>query len=42
MPISSPNQKIIIIHKDKVSSDFLQIANSNWMGVNKKYGPYAL
>ena len=42
MPTSSPNQKIIIIHKAKVSSDFLQIANRNWMAVNKKYGPYAL
>ena len=39
---SVPNQKTIIVHKDKVVSDFLQINNSEWMEVNKKFGPYAL
>lgn len=37
-----PNQKTVIVHKDKVVSDFLQINNAEWMEVNKKYGPYAL
>lgn len=37
-----PNQKTIIVHKDKVVSDFLQINNAEWMEVNKKFGPYAL
>ena len=37
-----PNQKIIVIHKDKPDRDFLQIKNEHWMEVNKKYGPYAL
>ena len=37
-----PNQKIVIVHKDKVVSDFLQINNAEWMEVNKKFGPYAL
>ena len=37
-----PNQKTVIVHKDKVVSDFLQINNAEWMEVNKKFGPYAL
>ena len=37
-----PNQKIIVIHKDKPDRDFLQIKNEHWMEVNKKYGVYAL
>lgn len=36
------NQKTVIVHKDKVVSDFLQINNAEWMEVNKKFGPYAL
>ena len=36
------NQKSIRIHKSSVSRDFLQIANSEWMAVNKQLGPYAL
>ena len=39
---SVPNQKTIVVHKDKVVSDFLQINNAEWMEVNKKFGPYAL
>ena len=36
------NQKSIRIHKPAVTWDFLQIANSEWMTVNKQLGPYAL
>lgn len=37
-----PNQKCIIIHKDRPKFDFMQIENAHWTDVNKKYGPYAL
>lgn len=37
-----PNQKKIVVHKDRPQRDFLQIQNAHWMDVNKKYGPYAL
>lgn len=37
-----PNQKTIIIHRDYPERDFLQISNTNWMDVNRKYGPYTL
>ena len=36
------NQKSIRIHKPAVTWDFLQIANSEWMTVNKQLGPYGL
>lgn len=42
MPITVPNQKTVIIHKQKPDKDFLQIKNSHWMEVNKQLGPYAL
>lgn len=42
MPTTIPNQKTITIHRQKPEKDFLQIKNSHWMEVNKKYGPYAL
>lgn len=42
MPITVPNQKTVIIHKQKPDKDFLQIKNSHWMAVNKDLGPYAL
>ena len=37
-----PNQKTVIIHRDKPDYDFLQIKNEHWMEFNKKYGPFAL
>lgn len=42
MEYSFPNQKKIVIHKDRPQRDFLQIQNKHWMEINKKYGPYAL
>ena len=39
---SYPNQKIIVIHREKPDKDFLQIKNTHWMEFNKRYGPYAL
>lgn len=42
MPDTVPNQKIIIIHKDRPQSNFLQISNEHWMEFNKRYGPFAL
>ena len=42
MPDTFPNQKMVIIHRDRPQSDFLQISNEHWMEFNKKYGPFAL
>lgn len=42
MPDTFPNQKMVIIHRDRPKSDFLQISNEHWMEFNKKYGPFAL
>ena len=36
------NQRSIRIHKPAVAWDFLQIANKEWMAVNKQLGPYGL
>lgn len=37
-----PNQRTLIIHRDRPKNGFLQISNSHWMDFNKKYGPFAL
>lgn len=37
-----PNQKTVIIHKDRPKDNFIQISNPHWMEVNKKFGPFAL
>lgn len=42
MPQTAPNQKTVVIHKERPQSDFLQISNEHWMEFNKKYGSYAL
>ena len=36
------NQKSVCIHKPAVRSNFLQIANSDWMEANKTLTPYGL
>lgn len=42
MPVTVPNQNVVVIHCDKPKTNFLQIKNENWMEFNKKYGPFAL
>lgn len=43
MPFTTyANQKSVCIHKPAVRSNFLQIANSDWMEANKALTPYGL
>ena len=42
MATSYENQKSICIHKPRVTENFLQIANEDWMRVNKTLSPYGL
>ena len=42
MPKSYENQKRICIHKPRVTANFLQIANAEWMQANKTLTPYGL
>lgn len=42
MPYTVENQKVIRIHKPKYGYDFLQVANKEWMTVNKTLSPYGL
>lgn len=43
MPFTSyANQKSVWIHKPAVRSNFLQIANSDWMEANKTLTSYGL
>lgn len=37
-----PNQKRIIIHREKCERDFLQIKKENWYAANKALSPYGL
>jgi hypothetical protein len=42
MPVSVPNQKMITVHREKPSRDFLGIQNENWMLASQLLGPYGL
>lgn len=42
MPKSYENQKSICIHKPRVTTNFLQIASTEWMQANKTLTPYGL
>lgn len=42
MPITSPNQKWIQIHKNNSTNNFLMIDNNEWMTANKTLTPYGL
>lgn len=42
MPNTVPNQRIIHIHREKVSSNFLQIKKENWYAANKDLTPFGL
>jgi len=37
-----PNQKKIVIHREKCERDFLQIKKENWFAANKDLEPYGL
>ena len=42
MPNTVPNQRIIHIHRERVSSDFLGIKNENWQAASRALGAHAL
>ena len=42
MPVSVPNQKMITVHRERPSRDFLGIQNENWMLASQLLGPYGL
>ena len=37
-----PNQRRVIIHREKCERDFLQIKKENWFAANKDLEPYGL
>ena len=42
MPNTVPNQRIVNIHRERVTSDFLGIKNENWMAAARDLGAHAL
>ena len=42
MPNTVPNQRLITIHRERASSDFLGIKNSNWQAAARDLGAHAL
>ena len=39
---TAPNQRKVIIHREKCERDFLQIKKENWFSANKDLEPYGL
>ena len=39
---TSPNQRKVIVHREKCERDFLQIKKENWFAANKDLEPYGL
>lgn len=42
MPNTYPNQRTILVHRERVSSDFLGIKNENWQAASRDLGAHAL
>lgn len=42
MPDTFPNQRIILIHRERATSDFLGIKNSHWQAAARDLGAHAL
>ena len=42
MPITYPNQRTVIVHREKAQSDFLGIKNENWQAAARDLRPHAL
>lgn len=40
--MSVPNQRIVIVHREKCEGSFLQIKKENWYAANKDLEPYGL
>ena len=39
---TAPNQRKVIVHREKCERDFLQIKKENWFAANKDLEPYGL
>lgn len=42
MPNTVPNQRLVAIHRERASSDFLGIKNSHWQAAARDLGAHAL
>lgn len=42
MPTTVPNQRIVTIHRERASADFLGIKNSHWQAAARDLGAHAL
>ena len=42
MPKTVPHQRVVAIHRERASSDFLGIKNSNWQAAARALGAHAL
>lgn len=41
-PITYPNQRVVTVHRERASSDFLGIKNENWMSAARDLGAHSL
>ena len=39
---TAPNQRKVVVHREKCERDFLQIKKENWFAANKDLEPYGL
>ncbi len=42
MPYTAPNQRVVLIHRERAASDFLGIKNANWQAAARDLGAHAL
>lgn len=42
MPITVPNQRVVTIHRERATTDFLGIKNSHWQAAARDLGAHAL
>lgn len=42
MPYTVPNQRLIAIHRERVTSDFLGVTNDNWQAAARDLGAHGL
>ena len=42
MPNTVPNQRVVIIHRERATSDFLGIKNAHWQAAARDLGAHAL
>ena len=41
-PITFPNQRMVRVHRERATSDFLGIKNENWQAASRDLGAHAL